>query len=200
MFTLSRRTYTICIAGVAIIAGITGKTVFDALFTGEKDTLRSIQTYPVCAYREASPEVIRETARTFTLEFSPLKYYKQHNFVGPILGEREARLGYSDANDFLLKVETTAYWTHDPIEASGTGLAADGKPAIAYRTIAVDPRVIPFHSEVYVPEIGWCVAHDTGNAIKGNILDIAMPSRGEAFKWGRRTALVLVRPPSKQNI
>ncbi len=38
--------------------------------------------------------------------------------------------------------------------------------------IAVDPKVIPLRSKVYVPEYGTAVAGDTGGAIKGNIIDL----------------------------
>jgi len=97
-------------------------------------------------------------------------------------------------------VEATAYWTHDPIEASGDGIAYDGTPAIAYKTLAVDPEVIPLQAEVYVPTIGWCRANDTGNAINGRIIDIAMPNRAEAWEWGRRLVHVRVRVPYKARV
>lgn len=100
--------------------------------------------------------------------------------------------------EYEMEVEATAYWTHDPVDASGHGIAFDGTPAVAYKTIAVDPKVIPLQSMVYVPSFGWLRANDTGNAIKGNIIDIAMPSREAAFKWGRRKVLVKVRPPVKE--
>lgn len=99
-------------------------------------------------------------------------------------------------NHYSLFVESTAYWYLDPVDASGTGLAFDGKPAIPFYTIAVDPKVIPLGSRVYVPNIGWCLAHDTGSAIKGNIVDIAMDSKQSAIKWGRRKFYVVVVPPS----
>ena len=38
--------------------------------------------------------------------------------------------------------------------------------------IAVDPKVIPLRSKVYVPGYGMAVAGDTGGAIKGNIIDL----------------------------
>lgn len=38
--------------------------------------------------------------------------------------------------------------------------------------IAVDPRVIPLKSRVYIPGYGMAVAGDTGGAIKGNIIDL----------------------------
>lgn len=97
--------------------------------------------------------------------------------------------------EYELEVQATAYWTHDPIDASGHGIAFDGTPAVAYKTCAVDPKVIPLQSMVYVPQFGWLRANDTGNAIKGAIIDIAMPSREAAWNWGRRKVLVKVRPP-----
>ena len=100
--------------------------------------------------------------------------------------------------EYEMEVMATAYWTHDPVDASGHGIAFDGTPAVAYKTCAVDPKVIPLQSMVYVPSYGWLRANDTGNAIKGNIIDIAMPSREDAFKWGRRKVLVKVRPPVKE--
>lgn len=38
--------------------------------------------------------------------------------------------------------------------------------------IAVDPKVIPMRSKVYVPGYGMAVAGDTGGAIRGNIIDL----------------------------
>lgn len=112
-------------------------------------------------------------------------------------GNRWPQLGYPKESERYLKVQATAYWTHDPEDASGHGIAYDGTPAVAYKTIAVDPKVIPLQSEVFVPGIGWCRANDTGNAIKGAIIDIAMPNRNAAWAWGRRTVIVSIRSPKK---
>lgn len=38
--------------------------------------------------------------------------------------------------------------------------------------VAVDPKVIPMRSKVYIPGYGLAVAGDTGGAIKGNIIDL----------------------------
>ena len=89
-------------------------------------------------------------------------------------------------------VQATAYWTHDPVDASGTGIAYDGTPAVPYKTIAVDPRVIPLQSQVYIPGIGQVRANDTGSAIKGKIIDIAMDSRNAAWDWGRRNIEIYI--------
>lgn len=64
------------------------------------------------------------------------------------------------------------------------------------KVIAVDPKVIPLNSKVEViyndQSLGVFVAGDTGGAIKGNRIDIFMPSKEEAYNWGRRTVTVRV--------
>ncbi len=94
-----------------------------------------------------------------------------------------------------IEADVTAYWYKDPIDASGTGLAFDGRPAVPYKTVAVDMNVIPNGSQVYVPKVGWCIAHDTGSEIKGNRIDVAMDSKENALRWGRRKLLVKVIRP-----
>ncbi|SHI97379.1 3D (Asp-Asp-Asp) domain-containing protein [Clostridium cavendishii DSM 21758] len=53
-------------------------------------------------------------------------------------------------------------------------------------TIAVDPKVIPLGSKVYIPEYGFAIASDTGGAIKGNIIDLFMDTESQCLNWGRR--------------
>lgn len=73
-------------------------------------------------------------------------------------------------------------------------------PAFAYEIqrgdtmseIAVDPRVIPLGSKVYVAGYGYAIAGDTGGAIKGNRIDILMPNRSKALDFGRRTIKIKV--------
>ena len=97
----------------------------------------------------------------------------------------------AEQHHYVLHVVATAYWTH----VGGHGIAYDGNPAVAYRTLAVDPNVIPLGSKVHVPGIGWMLAHDTGSSIKGNRIDIAMESNQAAIKWGRKELTVTVIPP-----
>ena len=46
-----------------------------------------------------------------------------------------------------------------------------------------------------MPGIGWCLAHDTGSAIKGNKIDIAMDSKKAALAWGRKSLRIKVILP-----
>lgn len=79
--------------------------------------------------------------------------------------------------------------------------------------IAVDPRVIPLGTRVFVEGYGYAVAADTGGAIKGNIIDVCFwgpdlntptdtdgpEQRAAAFaltdRWGRRTVNVTILAP-----
>lgn len=61
------------------------------------------------------------------------------------------------------------------------------------KVIAVDPRVIPLRKMVYVNGYGLAIAGDTGSAIKGRRIDLFMPSKKQAYNWGRRTVKVTIQ-------
>ena len=76
------------------------------------------------------------------------------------------------------------------------GITATGTTAVAGRTIAVDPSVIPYGSEVI---IRWSdgtehsyVAEDCGGSIKNNRIDVYMDSHEEALQAGVKTAEVFI--------
>lgn len=75
---------------------------------------------------------------------------------------------------------------------SGGGRTATGHE-VRYGMIAVDPRVIPLGSEVYVDGYGEAVALDTGGAIKGNRVDLYMNTEEAAWSWGVRSVVVYVK-------
>jgi 3D (Asp-Asp-Asp) domain-containing protein/uncharacterized protein YabE (DUF348 family) len=93
----------------------------------------------------------------------------------------------------MLEVTATAYTTEGHRQkrtASGT-LARVG-------AIAVDPKVIPLGSKVYVEIPGgkWfygrAVCEDTGGVIKGSKIDLFFNTESECRKFGRRPAVVYV--------
>ncbi len=61
--------------------------------------------------------------------------------------------------------------------------------------IAVDPNIIPYGSKIYVPGYGWGTALDTGGSIKGNTIDIWMPTYGQCMQWGVRNLTIKVVKP-----
>ncbi len=60
--------------------------------------------------------------------------------------------------------------------------------------VAVDPKVIPLGSLLYVQGYGYGVAADTGSLIKGDRIDVFFYSTADAYKWGRRKVTVYVLP------
>lgn len=64
------------------------------------------------------------------------------------------------------------------------GKTATGTYATPNRTIAVDPKVIPYGTEVIISGQTY-IAEDTGGNIKGNRIDVCVASHSEALQKGR---------------
>ncbi len=95
-----------------------------------------------------------------------------------------------------LTVKATAY-TSSPRENGGSTKTATGHKltSVVGKCVAVDPRIIPLRSQVYVHGYGMFTALDTGGAIKGHRIDLLLPSRTIANRFGRRTLNITVYPP-----
>lgn len=52
--------------------------------------------------------------------------------------------------------------------------------------IAVDPKVIPLGTKVWIEGYGEAIAEDTGSAIKGYKIDVAYYNLQDALEWGRK--------------
>jgi 3D (Asp-Asp-Asp) domain-containing protein len=89
-----------------------------------------------------------------------------------------------------------SFYEHGPGSINDDQILANGKTSIGRkpvvgRTIAVDPKVIPYGSRVFIPGFGWRVAEDTGAQIKGNRIDVLVENEEKAYNLGRKSALVL---------
>lgn len=73
-----------------------------------------------------------------------------------------------------------------PYGRTSTGLLA------GYGTVAVDPRVIPYGTRLYVEGYGFAIAGDCGSAIKGNRIDLCYDSYERAQSVGRRKVKVFI--------
>ncbi|AYJ75166.1 putative cell wall binding protein [Bacillus phage BSP36] len=96
----------------------------------------------------------------------------------------------TQTNSQSLTVVATAYTAYcagcSGVTATGVNLKANP----GQKVIAVDPNVIPLGSRVYVEGYGEAIAADTGGAIKGNRIDVFIPSQSEAVNYGRKTVKI----------
>ena len=88
----------------------------------------------------------------------------------------------------VLTMVATAYL---PTDGNGMGITKMGTRA-RYGEIAVDPKVIPLGTKVFIPGYGVAVAEDTGGDILGNRVDLCMESYDACMNLGRRTVLVYI--------
>lgn len=61
------------------------------------------------------------------------------------------------------------------------------------KVIAVDPDTIPLGSKVWVEGYGHAVAADTGGSIKGDRIDVHVPSKSEAHQFGMKRVKVVIK-------
>lgn len=96
-----------------------------------------------------------------------------------------------------ITMQATAYST-SPSENGGYTVSAKGNP-LKHGIVAVDPRVVPLGSKVYVESTdgswvyGVASAEDTGGAIKGNRIDLCYEgSVASVNTFGRRSCNVYI--------
>jgi 3D (Asp-Asp-Asp) domain-containing protein len=58
--------------------------------------------------------------------------------------------------------------------------------------VAVDPKVIPLKTRLYIKGYGYAYAADTGSAIKGNRIDVAVKDKKEEAKFNRQKMTVYI--------
>lgn len=84
----------------------------------------------------------------------------------------------------VVRMRVTAYTAADagkPPSHPAYGITASGRPA-GYGIVAIDPNVVPFRSQVYVPGYGIAFAGDTGGGVKGRWIDLGY-DEGQIETW-----------------
>lgn len=108
--------------------------------------------------------------------------------------DNELRLGTSgtgNSGEYVVARTFTANTTAYTAKAGARGALGMG---VHFGTCAVDPGFVSLRSELWVEGYGYAYACDTGGAVKGNVVDLYMNSRGACTSWGRRnkTAYVII--------
>lgn len=134
--------------------------------------------------KEITYKVVKKDGKEVSREIVKSKVTKEP--VNEIIAQGTKMVYASRSENFSYKdiiyCQATAY--------NGGSLTATGTVPVynpgGISTIAVDPRVIPLGSLVYVEGYGKAIAADIGGAIVGNIIDVYLNSHSDAISWGRK--------------
>ena len=134
---------------------------------------------------EISRELVRETILANPVEeiveYGPESVWE----LGVVPASRPTR--YSRVERYT----ATAYDASPADNGIWAGKTSTGMPLV-YGVIAVDPRVIPYGTKLYIESVdgqfkyGYAIAGDCGGAIKGKKVDLFFPNRSTCYKFGRR--------------
>lgn len=129
--------------------------------------------------KEVSRKVVSETVKS-----QPVQKVVAMGTLGVLTPSRGSKILFKNS----LSLRATAY--------SGGGHTASGthvrRSSNGYSSVAVDPRVIPLGTRLYIEGYGYAIAEDTGGAIKGNRIDLYFDTEGECNSFGVRNVKVYI--------
>lgn len=97
----------------------------------------------------------------------------------------------------LGRFKLTAY--SGPQMGQAEPITATGTTARAGRTVAVDPKVIPLGSKIYIEGLGERIAEDVGGGIKGHHIDVYLGTVPQAHHFGvQRGTVSVLAPPQRK--
>lgn len=134
-----------------------------------------------------SINLVNEMWRELTVEESNTEPIEEPKEEPKAEAEETATMVLNDLGEFKI----TGYCACEECCGKNDGVTSTGTEATAGRTVAVDPNVIPYGTEVVIGDEAY-VAEDCGSAVKGNRVDIFYDSHEEALAAGVRYENVAV--------
>jgi len=95
-----------------------------------------------------------------------------------------------------IKMIATAYYPGDPLAWRDGTVTCLGE-RMQRGIVAVDPKVIPLRTRLYISGYGYGYAGDTGSAIIGNRIDLGVNNAAEEKSWMHREVIVYILDKSK---
>lgn len=182
----------------------TVKRLNASLQPGETVTVRDgVDGEKVVTYRvkyENGVEVSREAVEAVVVSYPVIKVveYGAENSVSVNMETSDEAVDSSKLNySYYIDCEATAYDLSPEENGGYGGQSATGVP-LDKGVIAVDPKVIPLGTRVYIEAVdgswsyGYAVAADTGGAIKGKRVDLCYRTQSECIQFGRRACRVYI--------
>ena len=90
-----------------------------------------------------------------------------------------------------MKMIATAYYPGDPLAWKDGTITFLGQK-MQRGIVAVDPKVIPLRTRLYISGYGYGYAGDTGSAIKGDRIDLGVNNAEEEKSWMFREVTVYI--------
>lgn len=116
----------------------------------------------------------------------------QKSNLSPLAAEQNNNLAGAPANyRRVLDMTATAY-APGPMDNGKWGNLTHLGGLVRDGVAAVDPKVIPLGTKLWIEGYGEAVAEDTGGAIKGNRIDLAFDNRQQALDYGIKNVKVYV--------
>lgn len=140
-------------------------------------------------------EVVLENGKEISRELIKKEQVKESKDKIVALGTKQLDATIARGSGEVAKemyMEATAYTAYCT-GCSGTtrtGINLRKNPHL--KVIAVDPKVIPLGTKVWVEGYGYAIAGDTGGAIKGNRIDLFIPDLDKVYKFGRQKVKVKI--------
>lgn len=107
-------------------------------------------------------------------------------------GDVEKTYNLRDAKKF--KMLATAYYVGDPMVPGDTTYLGH---KLRRGLVAIDPTVLPLGWRLYIPGYGYAYSSDTGSAIKGLRIDLAVKNRQEELRYNHRMVTIYLLEKSK---
>lgn len=95
-------------------------------------------------------------------------------------------------NALSLGAFTLRAYTHYHAPEEKPSRTATGTLPEPGRTVAVDPRVIPLGTKIYIKGLGERIAEDSGGKIKGKQIDVFLSSIAHCRRFGVQSRDILV--------
>ncbi len=119
---------------------------------------------------------------SYTINFYRLLLLDKNNKIEKIYDLSKAK---------RMKMVATAYYPGDPLAWRDGTITFLGQK-MQRGIIAVDPKVIPLRTRLYISGYGYGYAGDTGSAIKGNRIDLGVNNAQEEQSWMFRDVTVYI--------
>lgn len=133
----------------------------------------------------------KEVARQVTVQ----KVVRKPLYTLTLLGKNdvpEKTYNLREAKKF--KMLATAYYVGDPMVPGDTTFLGH---KLQRGLVAIDPTVLPLGWRLYIPGYGYAYSSDTGSAIKGLRIDLAVKNSKEEARYNHRQVTIYLLEKSK---